>query len=539
MVTFDELRNAMFDGLRAHADACTRTMTELDGIVRDFENGVCAATERAGWRGHTAGTANLELEETLRALRVAALDVRAVAAELDLAADELASCQARLFTEIHAALGEGFTVAGNPDGRFTVAEAVAPSAPRDDAQQAAVQGRADDYVRRIRQILDDATAADARHAAALARLDPAEVAAGDEAALRDASDDLERTFSAMGPERAAAWWTSLSTAEQREFLASFPHELGGVDGLPAAVRDEANRLALSARLAELGPLIADGTATSRQEREYENLRKLDGVLAADPRRPPEAPLMLLKFGSRSADGEVVLAVGNPDTAKNTVVQVPGANTTLKDSLPQQLTRLTKLQHYSDKLTSSPGDAAAVLWLDYDAPEVSLTGFSSALGPSRAQEGAAAFRRFVNGMRASGPAGQHLTVGGHSYGTDVIAYAAKDQPGGLDVDDIVFLGSPGVHMDDVDGLGHDPAHVFAGMSGDDMVAPFGMLVHERLPNDPDFGAAHLPTNPGGHYSYWNERAPEQPDVSLTAQANITMGRYGDLAVYRPDAPAGSP
>ncbi|NUS58212.1 MAG: hypothetical protein HOV66_25685, partial [Streptomycetaceae bacterium] len=54
-------------------------------------------------------------------------------------------------------------------------------------------------------------------------------------------------------------------------------------------------------------------------------------MATNRDRPAEAQLMLLEFGSKSADGEVVIAVGNPVTAKNTVVQVPGANTTLKDS----------------------------------------------------------------------------------------------------------------------------------------------------------------------------------------------------------------
>lgn len=544
MVTFDELKNAKFDGIRAHADACTRTMNQLDEIVRDFELGVCGATEQAGWRGHTAGTANLELEETLRRIRVASLEVRSIAAELDFAADELTSCQAKLFTEMYAALSDGLTVtAGN--GQFFVTEAAPPTTPRDAQQQAAAQAKVDACAQRLQQVLDAASAADARHAAALARLNPDEVAAGDDAALKNAMADLDRTFTGMDPQQTAAWWTSLSAAERQTYLTNFPQQLGGMDGLPATVRDQANRLALSSRLAELGPLVTGGTATSREKREYENLGQIKAAMATNRDRPAEAQLMLLEFGSKSADGEVVIAIGNPDTAKNTVVQVPGANTTLKDSLPQQLSRLTKLQHYSDKLTAQPGDAAAVLWLDYDAPEMSATGFSSALGPGRAQEGASAFNRFVNGMRAAGPPGRHLTASGHSYGTDVIAYAAKQQPNGLAVDDIVFMGSPGVHMDNVSGLRHEPAHVFAGMSGDDAVAPWGALVHDRLPNDPDFGAAHLPTNAGGHYSYWNESGPDKPDVSLTAQANVTMGVYQDLDQYRPqaaapvDQPAGTP
>ncbi|NUS58213.1 MAG: hypothetical protein HOV66_25690 [Streptomycetaceae bacterium] len=196
MVTFDELKNAKFDGIRAHADACTRTMNQLDEIVRDFELGVCGATEQAGWRGHTAGTANLELEETLRRIRVASLEVRSIAAELDFAADELTSCQAKLFTEMYAALSDGLTVAAG-NGQFFVTEAAPPTTPRDAQQQAAAQTKVDACAQRLQQVLDAASAADARHAEALARLNPDEVAAGDDAALKNAMADLDRTFTGM------------------------------------------------------------------------------------------------------------------------------------------------------------------------------------------------------------------------------------------------------------------------------------------------------------------------------------------------------
>ncbi|NUU24092.1 MAG: hypothetical protein HOV68_21710, partial [Streptomycetaceae bacterium] len=125
MVTFDDLRNARFDSLRSHADAWSRAMQQLDDLVSDFELGVCGATETAGWHGDAAGLANPELEAALRRLRIAALETRGIAAELDFAVDALASAQTRLFGEIYAALTDGVSVTGAGD-RFTVAEAVPP-----------------------------------------------------------------------------------------------------------------------------------------------------------------------------------------------------------------------------------------------------------------------------------------------------------------------------------------------------------------------------------------------------------------------------
>ncbi|NUU26220.1 MAG: hypothetical protein HOV68_32665 [Streptomycetaceae bacterium] len=535
MVTFDDLRNARFDPLRSHADAWSRTMRQLDDLVRDFELGVCGATETAGWHGDAAGLANPELEAALRRLRIAALETRGIAAELDFAVDALAGAQTRLFGEIYAALTDGVSVTGAGD-RFTVAEAVPPTAPRDQRQQAAVQSKIDGYVRRFQAILDEAATADGLHAAALAKLSAAEVAAGDGAALQNAQDDLARTFSAMTPAQNAAWWASLTEAQRQAYLYDHPQQIGGMDGLPATVRNQANQIALSSRLAELGPLVHGGTATTAEQREWDNLQKISQVMATNQKRPTDGQLMLLKFGNSYYDGQVVMSVGNPDTAANTVVQVPGARVPVAGKLEEQITRLTDLHRTANGLTKdTPGDVAAVLWLDYDSPEMSWNG--SALTPARAKEGADRFDRFVDGMRVTGPPNQHLTASGHSYGSSVIAYAARDG-NGIAVDDIVFEGSPGVHLDTAQQLRIDPGHVWVGMAADDTVAPAGSFFHGRLPTDPEFGAVVYATNQGGHDSYWdmkdtdNDGTKDTPDTSLLNQARIAMGRYDEAVPDRP-------
>lgn len=525
MVTYDALKDARFDSLRSHADTWGRTMNQLDIVVRDFELGVCGATEHAGWKGDAAGLANPELEDALRRIRIAALEARAVAAELDFAVDALADCQYRLFAEVHTALTDGVTIVGNGAGGFTVSETRPPTAARDDLELSSVQARLDGYARRIQAILDDAAAADALHAALLAKLSAGEVARGDDAALKHAKQDLESVFGSMTPQQTAAWWAQMSEAERQAFLVDHPHEVGAMDGVPATVRNQANQAALNSRLADLGPLVTGRTATAAELKEWENLRKINQVMAGNVERRPEEQLMLLKFGNRTRDGEVVISVGNPDTAKNTAITVPGVNTTVAGKLTEQVERATNLQRVADRVTPGvPGDAAVIVWLDYDSPELSLTSgaFSSGAGPGRAQEGAGRLDRFVDGTRVTGPADQHLTVGGHSYGTSVVAYAARDGDG-LDADELVFVGSPGVQVDDVSALNFDPDRVWVGIAPDDWEAPAAGFLHGTLPTDAAFGAHRFATNDGGHFSYWDMRSEYEGDTSIRSQADIMMGR----------------
>ncbi|MGR7002687.1 hypothetical protein ACU686_39725 [Yinghuangia aomiensis] len=106
---------------------------------------MCGATEQAGLarphRGHRQPRTGGNTPPDPRRL----LEVRSIAAELDFAADELTSCQAKLFTEMYAAPRR------RPHRRrrqrqFFVSEAAPPATPRDAQQQAAAQTKA----RRVR-----------------------------------------------------------------------------------------------------------------------------------------------------------------------------------------------------------------------------------------------------------------------------------------------------------------------------------------------------------------------------------------------------
>ncbi|WP_085945544.1 MULTISPECIES: alpha/beta hydrolase [unclassified Actinoplanes] len=355
-----------------------------------------------------------------------------------------------------------------------------------------------------------AASADASAAARLAELTAIPVA--------PASDD--RPSCTATPAQVRLWWAALSPGERMWLLGTEPTAFGGLNGIPAADRDLANRLLLADRRDEL--LRHGGTAGTVQ-----GLDRLADRLADD--RGPRAYLMGLDV---SGDGRAVVAFGDPDRAANVLTHVPGMTSDLA-SLNGELTRAERVAGRATDL--GPAEAtSAVLWLDYDAPDF-LPEASSA---RQARDGAGALRLFQDGLRATHEgAAARQTVLGHSYGSLVVGEAAT---GGLDADRVVFVGSPGVGVESAAQL-HLPAdRVFASTSISDpiqylavspagaareLVPGLGLAPTEHLwfghdPSDPAFGAQVFHTQAdGGHLGYWDPGKP-----ALDALATITLGGH---------------
>jgi pimeloyl-ACP methyl ester carboxylesterase len=194
----------------------------------------------------------------------------------------------------------------------------------------------------------------------------------------------------------------------------------------------------------------------------------------------------------------VVALGDPATAPNVVVLVPGADidlATLDDPVhPDKRPFGWARSLYSD----APG-TAVVLWVGYPTPQGigrdSATGrLARAAVPALAEEVATLHDRPL------GP--PHLTVIGHSYGAVVVTLAAHE----LETDDLVLLASPGARVDDVADL-HTGARVFAARGPDDWIRfvphlEIGDLGHGADPVDPSFGAVRLPADDVvGHDGYF--------------------------------------
>jgi hypothetical protein len=325
-------------------------------------------------------------------------------------------------------------------------------------------------------------------------------------ALLDATEMLRPDVPAPStPARqVSAWWAQLGGADRQWLLIHRPDEVGGLDGVPVADRDTANRAVL-ARALDRGDSVAGLTAIED---------RLDN---------PELPRAYLVKLSTDGDGQAIVAIGNPDSATDVLTDVPGAGADLA-TIGSLIDRADAVSAAATRL-GPDHQLASVAWLGYDPPDGADAALSRAAGA-----GSAALDSFVDGLRATHDgAPSHNTVLGHSYGSLTVGVTARDR--GLAADDLIFVGSPGAGVDRASELGlpadriwsstaeNDPVQHYApglrqiaadiltnvgrptpafyGDSEPDTFLHFGVN-----PSSPAFGGHVFASDPsGGHNGYW--------------------------------------
>ncbi|MFI6323438.1 alpha/beta hydrolase [Nonomuraea sp. NPDC050556] len=363
----------------------------------------------------------------------------------------------------------------------------------------------------------------------------AQLASGSPAALAD----LLASRDASLPSRVNAWWHRLSVDAQERLvqLAGF----GSLNGLPATVRDRANRHLLAAEksrleaeltgltfadiTAELSALAPPGTlaASSRLSGLLRNIAMIERALAVGG-TAGHPPALLLAF-DLNGTGRLAVSWGDPDAADITVTYVPGLNTKLA-GFAGDIDRARVLWQQS-QATAGSRAVASVAWLGYDPPQLSgtFTQGASVIGDAPAERGGVELAAFTDGLRAAHqPSAESRTVIlGHSYGSLVTGKAALLRPGRL-ADDLIFVGSPGVGVDHAKDLGIGAEHVWVGEDRNDPVAMLGRFT--RDPGAPDFGAQHFPVGrhllQEAHSMYW-----EMHSSSLRNMGRIVTQHYAEL------------
>ncbi|WP_157110513.1 GTP cyclohydrolase II RibA [Nocardia anaemiae] len=374
------------------------------------------------------------------------------------------------------------------------------------------------------------------------------------------------------------WWDSLSdpaepgglSSAQRALIQVYPHQIGNADGLPAVIRDHANRLSIRRELDEftarkpvgvgmLNWIRTDLTAAERKQLSNlihirNHLQQLDRQATEMPGSPP---VHLLSYDSTAfhGKGKAVVSLGNVDTAHTVNWHVPGTDTT-SASLAYQAKPLRNL--YEETLRVEPSlELASIIWIGYDAPAGSLyTGYVKAAFRRRAQVGGDRLLCDIAALHATrrraGTAAPTRLVNrlyGHSYGSVTTCYAGRGgRLAGL-VGSITLSGSPGAgpvrHAAEF-GIGADNVYIFA--SWRDPVTMFGAdrpgaqsrvnprLGHGMDPATEAFGAqrlgAEFPDSPdfagaeAVHQGYLHyDPTTGRPNEALANTAQITAG-HGD-------------
>ncbi|WP_051325237.1 alpha/beta hydrolase [Glycomyces tenuis] len=374
--------------------------------------------------------------------------------------------------------------------------------------------------------------------------------------LEQHQDFLDRAESGeVSPEEVNEWWNSLSDEERELFTTEHPSVVGPLDGVPVEYRDRANRELLDDEITDLDSQIQDleaqaeeargdpgadpswstimGELETLQER-HEGLTDLQDRIGEDYKIEdgPSFPYYLIDLDP-TGDGQAVVSVGNPDTADNVNVYVPGTGADL-NGIGGDIGRAEAMAadaYWSD----SSSMTASMMWLGYDAPDT----VGDAALESYAEGAAGDLSRFTDGLRSTAegdPA--NLTMTGHSYGSTTIGVTAREE--GLDVDNMIFVGSPGVGVDSAEDLGIGADNVWASLNDEDIISwarpesfqaggDYDQMIHGTDPTSDEFGGNEFhseATRDGAkanHSAYWDE----ENNIGRRNMAKIITGNTGSV------------
>lgn len=336
--------------------------------------------------------------------------------------------------------------------------------------------KAQDIADRVARAVRSAAEIDARYTRTLSGLRAEKGLDVTAATLKDVVRDTADVRSTAGrhlgegvpedksPAERKKWWDGLTDEQRQEYLEIAPDLVGGLDGIPAAARDEANRTCL--------PLLIDELAR-RDDGDSETKLNALRMIKDKLDKPSDPPMFLLGIGDEG-NGRAIVSYGNPDTSRNVSAYVPGFRTKLNDEFVDDT--MTRAQDTALGARSVDPSSASIIWLGYDAPQladVATTG--------DAERGGAAYNQFMSGLATTNEnMDPHLTAIGHSYGSLTVGSAAEQSGGIPGVDDIILVGSPGVGVDRAEDLGVGRDHVFVGSADNDLVT--------KMPSNQQTGAA---------------------------------------------------
>lgn len=522
---FGALFKQDFSDLEAAATSWRALAEQLETAQVQHRHKVTGPLHASGWEGTDATYGFMMMEGNERKLGNARTQVGSIATVLSGTCDEMQQAQQRLRKAVREAEADHFAVdddgwVSDPtDDDMSFAERHDPAYRQGRTVRNGLLG---EYRARIEQAVADAEHSANEGKTLLHQIDTFDL---DKVYGSDsAREDARRVADAYGidkgdipkgedPAKNAAWWKGLTPEQQQMYTDAYPRRIGWLDGIPTTARDEANRKAIELSLGAYREKEQAGTLGIHDERQYSALLKLQESLdKADGASRPHDELYVLGVDAEKGDGRALVAKGNPDTADNTAIQVPGTTNDLSN-FNGQLNRIDHLQDAAMK-ADPRADTSVIAWLGYDAPEAD----GSVVTPGRADEGAEDLRHFTEGLRESHQGDPtHMTVLGHSYGSTMVGAAASGGEG-IGADEVVVVGSPGMTVDHASDLQMDPDHVWSGYAPDDVVADqlSGLTLGEN-PNEEAFGGQVFEVDTHEHDGYWDEGSE-----SLRNQGKIIVG-----------------
>jgi hypothetical protein len=286
------------------------------------------------------------------------------------------------------------------------------------------------------------------------------------------------------------WWTGIPSAKQKDLAAAAPGVIGNLEGVPYATRDRANRSYLSESIQSIRDDLRAGAGRAAGGELARRLHMLEQVRSSLHDGSSAEPRALIGLDPEG-EGTAVITVGDVTTADYVGYLVPG----MFSSVDTQIVKFTASseriardqQAILDRLepataTRPTPTVAVVAWLGYQSP-----GLANVETLDLAKQAEAALTSSVQGLRAiRGPHQPFISVMAHSYGSTASLLAV--QSGGLTVDALVVVGSPGSPAQSASELSVTDGNVWVGQAASMDPVPATGLFGSR-PTDPSYGA-HL-------------------------------------------------
>ncbi|MDG4861751.1 alpha/beta hydrolase [Streptomyces sp. T-3] len=534
MPEFSVLMKQDFSDLEDAAKSWRTLAESLEKAQVQHRRTVTGPLHASGWEGVDARYGFMMMEDNERKLGNAQSQIASIATVLQGTHGKMQQAQQDLRKAVREAEADKFAV--DDDGWVsdpTTADDTSAERHDPDYQQSLLprNGLLGEYRARIDEAIAKAVSASDEGKALLYQIDAFDL---DKVyGAKSAQEDAQRVADQFGmnekdipegksPKENAAWWKGLTPEERQMYMDAHPKKIGWLDGIPSADRDEANRKSMEVSLSTYREKEQAGTLGIHDDRQYSGLLKLQDELdKADGAKQESDRLYVLGVDAEKGDGRALVARGNPDTADNTAIQVPGTGNDLTN-VDSQIRRAGVLQEEAMR-ADKHASTSVVSWLGYDAPEID----GSVASEGRAQDGAQDLRDFTHGLRESHQGEPtHMTVLGHSYGSTTVGAAAAGG-GGLGADDVVVVGSPGMTVDHASDLNMDPDHVWAGYAPDDKVADHAAdMTLGESPAQEEFGGRVFEVDTEGHSGYWNEGSE-----SLRNQGKIIVGKPPNEGPYQ--------
>ncbi|MFE5493839.1 alpha/beta hydrolase [Streptomyces virginiae] len=508
-----------------------RTMGNSAQAAREHIENAVATGMRKSLKGEAADAAHKQLQALAKNFHYTQTECGVISTALNGFAYDMAAAKRKLEAAIADAQADGCRV--NDDGSVAFPAGQKPGAEKPseggtvtgsaggtetsdalERQAANIHpnpnyGKAMGYANRVADALKEATDADAKWEPKIRALkadDDLTVSGSD---WKDVTSDTDGVRGAADaylhtikppprndwPQSNANWWNGLSEEQREAYVSMHPASIGALDGLPSAVRDDANRIVLAEQLGAkqveydawlkkepehyrpyISPItgreVKGAMVPTEEWKKWDEKRKeieggyqgMDAIQKRfDTYTSESSRPYLLGFDGKDM-GRAVVAIGNPDTADNVVTYVPGTFAELK-SIDGDIGRAERLQAQAEA-TDPTKSTASIVWLGYDAPQGIATDATETKWADNARE---PLGNFIQGIEEANhrEGGVNQTLLGHSYGSLVVGETMSMHVD-LPVDSAIMVGSPGVGVDHAKDLNIPPDRVFAATADHDLI-----------------------------------------------------------------------